>query len=177
MGEHMAHYCTSILDEHEPFPPLTISLTDERLRSIPTDLGPGYGILLLYRGRWCPHCRRQLVDFQQHAEALRGRGVAVLAASTDTREDAIAFAQETGFSFPVGYGLSARSVARATGCFFDAHSGSLHPAGFILTPRGEVALAAYSTGDIGRLGAADCLLCINTWRKNGPRTPITPPAP
>jgi peroxiredoxin len=41
-----------LLDTGDPFPAMTLALTTGRTIVLPGDLGPGYGVLLLYRGHW-----------------------------------------------------------------------------------------------------------------------------
>ena len=44
----------------EPFPFLTASLVHGGHITLPADVWDGWAVLLFYRGRWCPYCRKQL---------------------------------------------------------------------------------------------------------------------
>jgi len=101
-----------------------------------------------------------LADFQKHIAEFSQLGVSVVAASVDAKDDAEKIVRELGLNFPVAYGLDARDVARTYGCFFDEENPYLHATGFVLNPSGKIAVAAYSTGAIGRLRALDCLAFI-----------------
>ena len=73
--------------------------------------------------------------------------------------------ERLGLAFPVACGLDPREVSVRTGAFFEKEPGILQAAGFIVRRDGTVALAAYSTGAIGRLVAADCLGLIDFLRE------------
>lgn len=91
-----------------------------------------------------------MADFDQ-------AGITIVAASVDSVEDARQTATTHGLSFPVAWGLDARSVAARTGAFFEPGKGFLHATGFVIDPGGRVAAALYSTGPVGRYAPADCL--------------------
>ncbi len=48
----MAKKGEEALDANDRFPELRLQLIDGREWVLPRDLGPGYGVLLLYRGHW-----------------------------------------------------------------------------------------------------------------------------
>jgi peroxiredoxin len=102
-----------------------------------------------------------LADFQSHYEEFRAQGVAVVAASVDSFQDALTTVSRHQLAFPVAYGLDAASVAAGTGAFWDRTKRSLHATGFMLRPNGEVAGAVYSTGPLGRYSAKDALAWIS----------------
>jgi len=87
----------------------------------------------------------------------------VIAASVDDLADAKKMVAAEHLSFPVGYGLDARTVAQKVGGFYEADPDGdyLHPANFILEPGGTIASATYSTGSVGRLMARDALRFID----------------
>jgi peroxiredoxin len=101
-----------------------------------------------------------LLDFQQKMEEFGQNGIKVVAASTDSKEDAQKTADKYGLTFPVGYGLDGPRVSELTGAFYDSEKGNLHATGFVLAPDGKIVNAVYSTGPVGRLVAADTLALI-----------------
>ena len=49
--------------------------------SIPRSLQGSYGVVLIYRGAWCPYCQAQLAGFQRASEKLAEAGIKVVALS------------------------------------------------------------------------------------------------
>lgn len=101
-----------------------------------------------------------MADVQSHAAEFARENVDVVAASVDSQDDARSVVRELGITFPVAYGLDALPFARTYGAFYDATDPYVHATGFVLDPRGEIVVASYSTGAIGRLVAADVLAVI-----------------
>ncbi|WP_029898783.1 redoxin domain-containing protein [Desulfohalovibrio reitneri] len=110
-------------------------------------------------------CRRQLAGFQEHRQEFESQGITLLAASVDTREQAMEMAEKTSADFAIGYGLDCLAAAEALGCFYDEKDNYLHAAGFVLDPEGKVAVACYSSGPIGRMQPKNCLDLIRYLRK------------
>ena len=88
---------------------------------------------------------------------LKAIGVEVLAASVDNHEDARRFAQETGATFPVAYGLDPERISELTGAFWETRRKILHATGFLIKPDGTLAHAVYAAGPIGRYTASDVI--------------------
>lgn len=84
----------------------------------------------------------------------------MIAASSDSPEDAQKSVERKRLTFPIAYGLDARAFAAMTGAFFDDVRGFINATGFILRPDGKVDKAVYSTGQIGRFTPADTLSII-----------------
>lgn len=103
-----------------------------------------------------------MADFQEHREELTAHGTSIVAGSSDSREGAEKAIEEWGLSYPVLFGLDPEETSRNIGCHTGEHDGSPHiqPAGFVLDERGNVTLAVYSTGRVGRLTAEDALTAI-----------------
>jgi len=102
-----------------------------------------------------------LADFQSHISDFDRTKIKVIAASTDTLEDARKSVERKKLTFPIAYGLDARAFAAMTGAFFNDVRGYLQATGFILKPDGKVEQALYSTGPIGRFTPADVLSLID----------------
>lgn len=124
---------------------------------LPDAVEDGWAVVLLYRGHWCPYCRRQLVDFQRALPKFEAAGVRVLALSADTATDARTTVEVHGIEFPVGYGLAPDEIRARLGAYVAPEGRFIQATGFVLGPGGSVQLAVYSSGAVGRLVAADVL--------------------
>ena len=123
--------------------------------SIPGDLAGSFGVVLFYRGSWCPYCNAQLSGFERAKDRLANVGVKVVALSVDdeaTTRDLIA---KHKISFQMGYGADARAIAAATGAYLNEDPLYVQTTGFVLAPDGTVVNAVYSSSAIGRLVAED----------------------
>lgn len=63
-------------------------------------------LLVVYRGKHCPVCRRYLKGLGELLKDFRALGVEVLVVSADPKEKAESELEEEGWTFPVGYDLS-----------------------------------------------------------------------
>jgi len=106
-----------------------------------------------------------LLDFQKNMAELSNMDVTVVAACSDSKEDAMKTVEKYNITFRVGYGLNAEEVSALTGAFYDREAGYLHTTGFVLAPDGKIANAVYSTGPVGRLVAPDVLALIKYLRE------------
>jgi peroxiredoxin len=139
------------LQNGDRFPEITLDRVGGGTLSLPGDLAGSYGVILFYRGSWCPYCNAQLAAFSRSADALAEAGVRVVALSVDDRETAGALVARLRLEFPVGYGADADAIAAATGAYLNDTPRYLQSTGFVLDPGGSVITAVYSTGAIGRL--------------------------
>lgn len=106
-----------------------------------------------------------MLDFQKNMAELSNMDVTVVAACSDSKEDAMKTVEKYNITFRVGYGLNAEEVSALTGAFYDREAGYLHTTGFVLAPDGKIANAVYSTGPVGRLVAPDVLALIKYLRE------------
>lgn len=139
------------LSNGDTFPALTVAAVGGGTIRLPDDLAGSHGVVLIYRGSWCPYCNAQLSAFSRSAEALAELGIKVVALSVDDEATATAFADRLALRFPVGYGADAGAVAEATGAYTNDDPRYLQSTGFVLDPGGRVLTAVYSSGAIGRL--------------------------
>lgn len=58
----------------QPFPALEVPAVGGGTISLPADLAGSYGVVLIYRGSWCPYCNAQLAGFSRAAGALTELG-------------------------------------------------------------------------------------------------------
>ncbi len=156
-----------MLKPGDSFPSLSVDVVGGDIVRLPDVLAGSFGVVLIYRGSWCPYCNAQLRAFQR-ADRLAETGVKVIALSVDdaaTTQDLIA---KHGLTFPVGHSIDARHVADLTGAFVNAEPEYLQSTGFVLDPYGAVLVSVYSSGAIGRLVPEDVLGFVAYLRENTP---------
>ena len=141
----------TLLHPGDVFPELTVQLTDGRSLVVPEELSGDFGVVLFFRGAWCPYCNAQLRAFQRKTAALADVGAQVVALSADTEQDTAGLIDKHDLTFPVGYGADARHLAQLTGAFVNDDPLYVQSTGFVLDPDGRVIVSVYSSGAIGRL--------------------------
>jgi peroxiredoxin len=141
----------------DPFPTLTVALPEGRTLRLPDNLAGHYGVVLFYRGSWCPYCNAQLRAFQRSLDRLTGLGALVAAVSVDDEATTKNLIAKHGLQFPIGHSADARAVAAATGAFVNPDPAYLQSTGFILDPASRVIVSVYSSGAIGRLVPDDVI--------------------
>ena len=155
----------TLLHPHDPFPALTVSLPGGRTLRLPDDLAGHFGVVLFYRGSWCPYCNAQLSAFQRALDGLAEMDVTVVALSVDDEATTQELIAKHGLRFPVGYGADASAIADATGAFVNDDPLFLQSTGFVLDPGGRVVVSVYSSGAIGRLVPQDVIGLIRYLRE------------
>jgi peroxiredoxin len=135
----------------DTFPSLSIAAVGGGAISLPGDLAGAFGVVLIYRGAWCPYCNAQLAAFSRTGQKLSELGVRVVALSVDDEATSAALVEKHRLAFPVGYGANADAVAAATGAYLNDNPRYLQSTGFVLDPDGKVITGVYSTAAIGRL--------------------------
>jgi peroxiredoxin len=141
----------ALLSPGDQFPALTVTLAAGGTLQLPDALAGHFGVILLYRGSWCPYCNAQLRAFQRAHDALAAVDARVVALSVDDEATTQAFIAKHGFQFPVGHSADPRAVAAATGAFVNDDPPYLQSTGFVLDLTGRVIVSVYSSGAIGRL--------------------------
>jgi peroxiredoxin len=141
----------TLLNPGDRFPTLTFNLIDGETIELPDALEGSYGVVLFYRGSWCPYCNAQLRAFQRAQGRLAQVGAQVVAVSVDDEATTKALIAKHELEFPVGHSADADAVADATGAFVNTEPGYLQSTGFVLDPDGRVIVSVYSSGAIGRL--------------------------
>ncbi len=96
-----------------------------------------------------------MADYQTWLAEIKGLGIALMAASVDTIEEARKTVTNQKLTYPVAYGLDYEDISRRTGAFIEHERKILHATGFVLKPDLTIQVAAYSTGPIGRLTPND----------------------
>jgi len=143
------------LNNGDRFPVLDVPAVGGGSISLPGDLAGSFGVVLVFRGSWCPYCTAQLTSFERAASSWAELGVKVVAFSADAEPAATALVDKHHLSFPVGYGVDVDKVAEVLGCYTNDEPRYLQSTGFLLAPDGTVILSSYSSGAIGRLTADD----------------------
>jgi len=145
----------SRLHNGQLFPSLSVPAVGGGIISLPDDLAGSYGVVLIYRGSWCPYCNAQLASFSRAAERLADVGAKVVALSVDDEASAAEIVAKHKLPFPVGHSADAQKVAAATGAYVNDDPRYLQSTGFLLAPDGTVLTAVYSSAAIGRLTVDD----------------------
>ncbi len=146
---------TTHLANGQPMPALSLQRVGGGTISLPGDLAGSFGVVLIYRGAWCPYCNTQLSGFARAADTLTELGVKVVALSVDDEATSAALVDKRHLPFPVGHSADPDAVAAATGAYTNDEPHYLQSTGFVLAPDGTIITVVYSSGAIGRLLADD----------------------
>ncbi|MEO8889284.1 MAG: peroxiredoxin family protein [Jatrophihabitantaceae bacterium] len=144
-----------LLNPGQPFPTLNLALVGGEQLELPSGFDGGFGVVLFYRGAWCPYCNAQLRAFQRAQADLADVGAKVFALSVDDENTTQALIAKHGLTFPVGHSADADELAAKTGAFVNAEPRFVQSTGFVLDPSGKVIVSTYSSGAIGRLVPED----------------------
>jgi peroxiredoxin len=144
-----------LLHPGDPFPELSLTVPGGATVKVPETFDGQFGVMLFYRGAWCPYCNAQLRAFQRASATLADAGIQVAALSVDDEATTTGLIAKHGLTFPVGFGADARAIADLTGAFVNPNPVYLQSTGFVLDPQGKVVVSVYSSGAIGRLVPED----------------------
>jgi len=156
----------TLLNPGDQFPNLIVALPGGDTLALPDALAGGFGIVLFYRGSWCPYCNAQLRAFQRASETLAEVGAKMVALSVDDEVTTQELIDKHGLTFPVGHSADARAIAEVTGAFVNDEPTFLQSTGFVLDPTGRVVISVYSSGAIGRLVPEDVVGLIRYLREH-----------
>jgi len=145
----------TLLQPGDTFPDLQANTVDGAVHRLPDELRGHFGVVLFYRGSWCPYCKAQLRAFQRAADALAEQDVRVVALSVDDEVTTRETVEKNKLTFPVGHSADARALHEATGAFVNEDPVYVQSTGFVLDPEGKVLVSVYSSGAIGRLVPED----------------------
>ena len=146
-----------LLNPADPFPRLYVHTVDGADIDLPGSLAGGFGVVLFYRGSWCPYCNAQLRAFARAQDKLTDAGIRVVALSVDDEPTTKALADKLELAFPLGHSADAREIAELAGAFVNPDPVYLQSTGFVLDPEGKIVVSVYSSGAIGRLVPEDVL--------------------
>jgi peroxiredoxin len=156
----------TLLHPGDQFPALTVARTGGGTLRLPDDLAGHFGVILFYRGAWCPYCNAQLGAFQRSLDRIADIGASVAALSVDDEATTQGLIAKHGLRFPVGHSADAHAIAAATRAFVNDNPAYLQSTGFVLDPDGRVVVSVYSTGAIGRLVPGDVIGLIRYLREH-----------
>jgi peroxiredoxin len=155
-----------LLSPGDPFPALPLTPPGGPALTLPDAFDGQFGVVLFFRGAWCPYCNAQLRAFQHASDSLSGAGAKVAALSVDDEPTTADLIAKHGLTFPVGHSADAQAIARLTGAFVDPGRGFLQSTGFVLSRAGQVVVSVYSSGAIGRLVPEDVLGMVRYLREH-----------
>ena len=150
----------------DTFPSLTVPLSGDDSLTLPEALSGTFGVVLFYRGSWCPYCNAQLRAFQRSMTALQDAGIGVAALSVDDEATTRGTVAKHGLTYPVGNSADARQLAELTGAFVNEDPAYVQSTGFVLDPNGHVLVSVYSSGAIGRLVPDDVVGMVRYAREH-----------
>ncbi len=139
------------LENGQRFPSLQLPKVGGGTVTLPEDLAGDFGVVLVYRGSWCPYCNAQLASFSRAHDALEQVGARVVALSVDDEATSTALADKLRLGFPLAHSADADLVSKTIGSYVNDEPRYLQSTGFVLAPDGTVVTAVYSSGAIGRL--------------------------
>ena len=103
----------TVLQPGDPFPSVTVFLPGGRTLRLPDALAGRFGVVLYYRGSWCPYCNAQLSAFQRSLDSLADADISVVALSVDDEATTVDLIAGHGLRFPVGHSASAAAIAHS----------------------------------------------------------------
>jgi peroxiredoxin len=139
------------LQNGDRFPHLTIDTVANGRLSLPDYMHGHYGVVLFYRGSWCPYCNAQLAAFVRSQAQLTELDIKVVALSVDDEATTKQTVEKRQMAFPMGYGADAHALAELTGAYINPDPLYLESTGFVLDPSGRLITVVYSSNAIGRL--------------------------
>jgi peroxiredoxin len=148
-------------------PELTLTVPGGQTVTMPGALAGRFGVLLFYRGPWCPYRTAQLRAFQRAGGVLADAGVRVAALPAGDQAATAALIAGHGLTFPVGYGADARKVAGLTGAFVNPGPVHLQSTAFVTGPQGKIVVSVYSSGP-------SASSCPTTWPGSSATSASTP---
>ena len=119
--------------------------------------GPGrWQMVVIYRGKHCPLCRKYLKGLDGLLDEFRAIGTEVVAVSSDPREKAESETAEEGWRFSVGYDLTIEQM-RTLGLYISKPRSSQEtdrpfpePGLFVVNPQGNTQIIDISNAPFAR---------------------------
>ncbi|KAB8153451.1 redoxin domain-containing protein [Kordia sp. TARA_039_SRF] len=132
-----------MIKPREKAPEIKIDLVNDTQWKLSDQSPENFTMIVFYRGKHCPICKKQLQELQRKLDKFTERGIGVIAISSDTEEVAKATYEEWEIGdIPVGYNFSIEE-ARNWGLFISKGIKKepeyfTEPGLFILKPDGTV---------------------------------------
>jgi peroxiredoxin len=151
------------LQNGQVFPRLELAAAGGGVVKLPDDLAGSFGVVLAYRGHWCPFCNEQMAAFAGAFKLLAQERINVVAFSVEDEAATRALIIKHRIPFRMGHSADIETVVRATGAF-ESESPKwgrfLEATGFVLSPHGTVVNAVYSSRAIGRLVPSEVIRLV-----------------
>jgi peroxiredoxin len=155
-----------LLSPGTAFPALPLTQPGGIAVALPDTFAGDFGVVLFFRGSWCPYCNAQLRAFQRAADSLANSGVRVAALSVDDEPTTVELITKLGLTFPVGHSADAPGIAELTGALVNPDPVYLQSTGFVCDPAGKVVVSVYSSGAIGRVVPEDVIGLVRYLRRH-----------
>ncbi len=88
------------LQNGERLPAIELDAVGGNRLVLPEDLRGFFGVVLAYRGSWCPYCNAQLASYQRRLPMLTEAGIKVVAISADDEEHAQSTVAQHHLTYP-----------------------------------------------------------------------------
>ena len=118
--------------------------------------GAGWQMVVIYRGKHCPICKRYLKGLDGLLDEFRALGAEVAVVSGDPKEKAESETAEEGWRFPVGYGLTLQQM-RTLGLYISEPRSPQEtdrpfpePGLFVVNPQGQAQVIDISNAPFAR---------------------------
>jgi peroxiredoxin len=118
--------------------------------------GSGWRLLIVYRGKHCPLCRKYLAELNRLLDRFAERAITIAAESADSRDKAGKEAHDEGWRFEVAYDLSVQDMHRLGLYISEPESPAetdrpfAEPALFVVNPQGRAQVVALSNAPFAR---------------------------
>lgn len=116
----------------------------------------GWRLLIVYRGKHCPLCKRYLDQLNEMLGDFRESGIFVAALSADPKDKAEAQVSEHGWDFQIGYDLRVEQMQHLGLYVSNPRSPEetdrpfSEPGVFVLNPEGQVQIVDVSNAPFSR---------------------------
>lgn len=136
------------------FPALALPLVGGGTLAFATHTG--WRMLIVYRGRHCPLCKKYLGTLNSLLGEFQAAKVAIAAVSADPEERAAVDVDEQGWRFPVGFGLTLEQMADLGLYVSEPRSTKetdrpfAEPGLFVINPAGLVQVVAIANAPFAR---------------------------
>lgn len=144
-----------LLNLNAPFPQLSV----KTLGGGTTIVGENtdrWTMLVVYRGKHCPRCKKYLNKLNDMRQAWQNAGIDIICLSADPRKKAQADLDEFGWGFDLGYGLEVADMRRL-GLYVSTPLSEAEtdrpfaePGTYCISPQGRVQIIAISNSPAAR---------------------------
>ncbi|WP_433991434.1 peroxiredoxin-like family protein [Kordia algicida OT-1] len=147
-------------------PEIDINLVNDTRWKFSDQKAENFVMILFYRGKHCPICKKQLEELQRKLHKFTERGISVIAISSDTEKVAKETYDEWEISeIPIGYEFPIEE-ARKWGLFISSGIKKepdhfIEPGMFLLKPDGTMYWESIQSMPFGRPGFNDVLAGID----------------